>query len=148
MLIKQDGRMTKLTQDQTPSREDERNRIEENDGLVTMKNGVARVDGSIAVSRAIGDIQYKKFLIPEPETQSHAIEDDDDLLVLSTDGLFLVYGEERVGQMIHEMRQQSSLKTIAQKITDECCTNYYCRDNLTLLIVDLKKYHTEYQQMQ
>jgi len=56
MLIKQDGRMTKLTQDQTPSREDERNRIEENDGLVTMKNGVARVDGSIAVSRAIGDI--------------------------------------------------------------------------------------------
>jgi len=56
MLIKQDGRMTKLTQDQTPSREDERNRIEENNGLVTMKNGVARVDGSIAVSRAIGDI--------------------------------------------------------------------------------------------
>ena len=148
MLIKQDGRMTKLTQDQTPSREDERNRIEENNGLVTMKNGVARVDGSIAVSRAIGDIQYKKFLIPEPETQSHAIEDDDDLLILSTDGLFLVYSEERVCQMIHEMRKNSSLKTISQKITDECCTNYYCRDNLTLVIIDLKKYHTEYQQMQ
>jgi len=33
-----------------------------------MKDDIARVDGSIAVSRAIGDIKYKKYLIPEPET--------------------------------------------------------------------------------
>ena len=33
-----------------------------------MKDGVARVDGSLAVSRAIGDLKYKQFLISEPET--------------------------------------------------------------------------------
>ena len=48
--------MEKLTSDQTPNREDEYKRIQESNGLITMKNGVARVDGSIAVSRAIGDI--------------------------------------------------------------------------------------------
>ena len=63
-----------------------------------MKNGVARVDGSIAVSRAIGDIQYKQFLISEPETETHQIQPDDDLLILSTDGLFMApsYKEENV----------------------------------------------------
>lgn len=36
-----------------------------------MKGDVARVDGSLAVSRAIGDIKYKQYLIPEPETYNY-----------------------------------------------------------------------------
>jgi protein phosphatase 1L len=54
-LLKQNGSLTKLTDDQTPSRSDEYERI------------VARVDGSLAVSRAIGDLKYKQFLVSEPE---------------------------------------------------------------------------------
>ena len=48
--------MKKLTRDQTPCREDESARIESCGGLITMKDGIARVDGSMAVSRAIGDL--------------------------------------------------------------------------------------------
>jgi hypothetical protein len=33
-----------------------------------MKNDIARVDGVLAVSRAIGDMQQKQNLIPESET--------------------------------------------------------------------------------
>lgn len=47
--------MMKVTRDQTPNREDEFKRIQECNGLITIKDNVARVDGSIAVSRAIGD---------------------------------------------------------------------------------------------
>jgi hypothetical protein len=36
-----------------------------------MKDDIARVDGCLAVSRAIGDINYKKFLIPVPETYNY-----------------------------------------------------------------------------
>jgi len=98
LLLKQNGEMRKLTNEQTPNREDEHNRILQSNGLITMKNGVARVDGSIAVSRAIGDIQYKQFLISEPETETHQIQPDDDLLILSTDGLFMApsYKEQDV----------------------------------------------------
>jgi serine/threonine protein phosphatase PrpC len=71
-----------------------------------MKNDVARVDGSLAVSRAIGDIQYKKYLIPEPETYNYQIQPNDDLLIISTDGLYLVYSEEQVCQMVYERRQK------------------------------------------
>lgn len=90
-LLKQNGTIMKLTDDQTPNRSDEYERIVSNNGFVTMKNGIARVDGSLAVSRAIGDIRYKEFLISDPETCTHQIEADDDLLLLSTDGLFMVY---------------------------------------------------------
>jgi protein phosphatase 1L len=73
MLLKQDGKMLKLTDEQTPNRDDEYNRIVRNNGFVTMKNDVARVDGSLAVSRAIGDIKYKQYLIPQPETYNYQI---------------------------------------------------------------------------
>jgi len=56
MLLKSNGTHLKLTDEQTPNRDDEYNRIVRNNGFVTMKDDVARVDGSLAVSRAIGDI--------------------------------------------------------------------------------------------
>jgi len=59
-----------------------------------MKDDVARVDNCLAVSRAIGDLKYKAFVIPEPETYTYQIQPNDDLLMLSTDGLFLVFSEK------------------------------------------------------
>jgi hypothetical protein len=49
--------------------------------------------------------------------------------------------------MIHELRRdpKNSLKDISSKIADECCTDYFSKDNITLVIVDLKKYFAEYQ---
>ena len=57
--MKQNGKFTKLTCEQTPDRDDEYNRIIKNNGFISMKNNVARVDGNLAVSRAIGDKKYK-----------------------------------------------------------------------------------------
>ena len=75
-----------------------------NGGLVTVKGNVARVDGSIAVSRAIGDIKYKDNLIPVPEVSSHQLDTSDDLLVMSTDGLFQVYNEAEAARKIYCLR--------------------------------------------
>ena len=96
MRLKQNGDFLRLTEEQTPNRDDEFNRIVRNNGLVTFKDDVARVDGSLAVSRAIGDLKYKAFLIPEPETYSYEIHPNDDILVLATDGLLMVYSEQQV----------------------------------------------------
>lgn len=71
---------------------------------MTIRDNVARVDGSLAVSRAIGDIQYKQYLIPEPETYTYSMQANDDLLILSTDGLFLVFSEDELSQMITSLR--------------------------------------------
>ena len=58
-LLKQNGQIMKLTEDHTPNKADEYKRIMKNNGFITMKGDVARIDGSLAVSRAIGDLQYQ-----------------------------------------------------------------------------------------
>ena len=60
---------------------------------MTTKNGIQRVDGKLTVTRAIGDVDLKKFIISEPEITQMTIEEDDDLLVLSSDGIMRVYDQ-------------------------------------------------------
>ena len=91
LLVKQDGSIEKLTSDHHPSRQDEFSRISSMGGYISFKNGVARVDGCLAVSRAIGDIQHKQFVISEPEILNREITTSDDLLILATDGLLEVF---------------------------------------------------------
>jgi len=48
--------------------------------------------------------------------------------------------------MIAMLRQKGkSLNEISQLITDECCTDYNCKDNVTLIIIDLKKHYNDFQ---
>lgn len=49
-----------LTNDHHPDRADERSRVESAGGHVLEWAGVSRVNGQLAVSRAIGDVSYKK----------------------------------------------------------------------------------------
>ena len=64
---------------------------------------------------------------------------------MSSDGLYLVYSEEEVSKMVYELRKQGMpLNKISQKITDEACTNYYCKDNVTMMIIDLKKHYHDF----
>lgn len=49
-----------LTRDHHPDKEDEKSRVESAGGNISNWAGVARVNGQLAVSRAIGDIHFKK----------------------------------------------------------------------------------------
>ncbi|KAF5192177.1 phosphatase 2C [Thalictrum thalictroides] len=77
-----------LTSDHRPSREDERERIETKGGYVDCRHGVWRLQGSLAVSRGIGDQHLKQWVIAEPETKSIRITSDCEFLVLASDGLW------------------------------------------------------------
>lgn len=49
-----------LTKDHHPDRDEERVRVESSGGYVSKWGGVARVNGQLAVSRAIGDVYFKR----------------------------------------------------------------------------------------
>ena len=51
---------------------------------------VARVNGQLAVSRAFGDKNLKTHLRSDPDVQNTEIDQDTDLLVLASDGLWKV----------------------------------------------------------
>lgn len=52
------------------------------------KNGVWRVQGSLAVSRAIGDLHLKEWVISEPEIHRLPLTPDCEFLIMASDGLW------------------------------------------------------------
>lgn len=77
-----------LTVDHKPSRKDEKERIENLGGYVDCCHGVWRIQGSLAVSRGIGDKQLKQWVTAEPETRILSIRPDCEFLILASDGLW------------------------------------------------------------
>uniref|UniRef100_A0A803QYL7 PPM-type phosphatase domain-containing protein n=2 Tax=Cannabis sativa TaxID=3483 RepID=A0A803QYL7_CANSA len=77
-----------LTTDHRPSRKDEKDRIENLGGYVDCCNGVWRIQGSLAVSRGIGDRHLKEWVIAEPETKVLEIKPECEFLILGSDGLW------------------------------------------------------------
>ncbi|RAL54916.1 hypothetical protein DM860_013612 [Cuscuta australis] len=77
-----------LTVDHRPSRESERQRIEELGGYVDCRHGVWRIQGSLAVSRGIGDSGLKRWVIAEPETTVISTEPEFEFLILASDGVW------------------------------------------------------------
>ncbi|CAF4938600.1 unnamed protein product [Pieris macdunnoughi] len=80
--------------------EDERKRIEASGGTV-MYWGTWRVNGQLAVSRAIGDAQYKPYVIAHPEQAALDLDGDEDFLVIACDGLWDVVSEDEVALAVY-----------------------------------------------
>ncbi|OVA20582.1 Protein phosphatase 2C (PP2C)-like domain [Macleaya cordata] len=77
-----------LTKDHTARREDERNRIETKGGYVEIHRGAWRVHGILSVSRSIGDVHLKDWILAEPDTKILSLTPDMEFLVLASDGLW------------------------------------------------------------
>ena len=70
-ILIRDNKTFELTSEQTPTRIDEYKRITAKNGLVVPVGDTMRVGGVLSVSRAIGDLPYKEYVIGEPEVTSH-----------------------------------------------------------------------------
>lgn len=57
-------------------------------GFVHSCNGVWRLQGTLAVSRAIGDLHLKQWIISEPEILKMPLTSDCEFLILASDGLW------------------------------------------------------------
>ncbi|KAL3523994.1 hypothetical protein ACH5RR_016828 [Cinchona calisaya] len=77
-----------LTEDHQPSRQDERERIEAMGGYVDLCHGVWRIQGTLAVSRGIGDCHLKQWVVAKPDTKILKIRPDCEFLILASDGLW------------------------------------------------------------
>jgi len=87
-VLSRGGIAEALTSDHRPSREDEKGRIEKLGGYVDCCHGVWRIQGSLAVSRGIGDRHLKQWVTAEPETKILKIEPNFEFLILASDGLW------------------------------------------------------------
>ena len=104
-----------------------------------------RISGELGVSRAFGNIEMKDLVISEPEGQTWPLTQNDDLLILASDGLYRSYSQEFIVKRILDLRAQNmTLGKVSDTILEECVNlenvRKPCQDNLTLIIVSLSDY--------
>uniref|UniRef100_A0A0E0DSF0 protein-serine/threonine phosphatase n=1 Tax=Oryza meridionalis TaxID=40149 RepID=A0A0E0DSF0_9ORYZ len=88
-----------LSVDHKPDRPDELERIQAAGGRVIYWDG-ARVLGVLAMSRAIGDGYLKPYVTSEPEVTLTERADDDECLILASDGLWDVVTNEMACEVV------------------------------------------------
>ncbi|CAM6129818.1 unnamed protein product [Calypogeia fissa] len=87
-VLSRAGTAEALTSDHRAGRDDERQRIESLGGFVDNLTGTWRVQGTLAVSRGLGDMHLKEWISAEPEVQKLRITPDCEFLILASDGLW------------------------------------------------------------
>lgn len=127
VLSSNKGQPVMVTLDHKPSNPPERERIQNAGGSVMIQ----RVNGSLAVSRALGDFEYKnvdgkgpteQLVSPEPEFYIRERNpEEDEFLVLACDGVWDVMSNEDICQFVSaRMEVTSDLEVIANDVIDTC----------------------------
>ncbi len=105
--------------------------------------GVWRVQGILAVSRAIGDKELKRYVTGSPEVESCLLGSDDDFIVLASDGIWDMLTNEEVGKICH---QSIDVNSASKQLVEEAF-NRGSQDNMTAMVVDLRDYNSARDQL-
>eukprot|EP00607_Mallomonas_marina_P003827 CAMPEP_0182431034 /NCGR_PEP_ID=MMETSP1167-20130531/45832_1 /TAXON_ID=2988 /ORGANISM="Mallomonas Sp, Strain CCMP3275" /LENGTH=272 /DNA_ID=CAMNT_0024616883 /DNA_START=265 /DNA_END=1083 /DNA_ORIENTATION=- len=134
IIVQRHGKVKAMSIDHKPCREDEEKRIRALGGRVVFW-GRWRVEGVLAVSRAIGDLSLKPYVSCDPELITKTLDEDDLYMVLASDGLWDVMRNEEVSKFV------LSCPDFASMGRDLCheATLIGSTDNITVLVIDLKK---------
>uniref|UniRef100_A0A7S3ZC62 PPM-type phosphatase domain-containing protein n=2 Tax=Lotharella globosa TaxID=91324 RepID=A0A7S3ZC62_9EUKA len=150
ILIRSNGKVEPLTEDHKPNNPEEMERIQRAGGSVSSY----RVDGQLALSRAIGDWNYKdnaqlkpedQKVIPIPDVTSITANEGDTLLICC-DGLFEQMTNEEVGGYVHKQLEETKYAdpaSVLQGLLD-LSLERGSKDNMSALAVcfrDGTKYH-------
>lgn len=126
-ILSRDRKIFFSTQDHKPVNPIEKERIQKAGGSVMIQ----RVNGSLAVSRALGDYEYKQvegkgpceqLVSPEPEVfvQERDFEKDE-FLILACDGVWDVMSNEDVCEYVHSrLALTDNLESVCNQLVDTC----------------------------
>jgi protein phosphatase 1L len=124
-----------LTVDHKPSLPEERSRIEELGGKI-LGYGIPRVQGILAVSRALGDVGLKPFVTCEPRVVEGHLGMENDFVVLACDGVWDVLNPQDVIQIARSAENpRDGARQIKEKALDCGST-----DNISVIVLDLRNY--------
>ncbi|KAK0098985.1 hypothetical protein PV326_010961 [Microctonus aethiopoides] len=65
--------------------------------------GMWRVNGHLAVSRAIGDAQYKPYVTADPDIRCVMLDGTEDFLIVACDGLWDYVSEEAAAKVVYQL---------------------------------------------
>lgn len=133
-VLYRNGKAIRLTVDHKPSLEGETERIEYMGGII--KNN--RVQGALAVTRALGDWFAGDFVSPDPYVTRTQLTKEDKKLIIACDGLFDVFSDDAVADMVKDIEDPHEAAT---KLKDEAF-NAGSMDNISVVVVNFGSNHT------
>lgn len=150
-VLSRGGKAIPLSRDHKPDRDDEYNRIEAAGGRVIYWDG-HRVGGLLALSRAIGDRYLKRYVVSEPEVTCLHRTEEDECLILASDGLWDVINNDTVCEIARKCLDSSRRKhasgTFALGEDPACAATAALlvklaygrgsKDNISVVVIDLK----------
>ncbi|XP_010526243.1 PREDICTED: probable protein phosphatase 2C 60 [Tarenaya hassleriana] len=148
-VISRKGQAYNLSTDHKPDLEAEKKRILKAGGFIH----AGRVNGSLNLARAIGDMEFKqnKFLPAEeqivsanPDINTVELCDDDDFLILACDGIWDCMSSQQLVDFIHEqLNSETKLSVVCERVLDRCLAPSTAGgegcDNMTMILVQFKK---------
>ncbi|GAA6021310.1 hypothetical protein JCM11491_005799 [Sporobolomyces phaffii] len=129
-VLSRGGRAVRLSYDHKGTDSSEVKRITDAGGFV-LNN---RVNGVLAVTRALGDSSMKEFVVGKPYTTETTVGDGDEWLIVACDGLWDVCTDEEAVEIVERSRDAQDA---SQRLLDHALANF-STDNLSVLVVDLK----------
>lgn len=122
-----------LTMDHRPELPEEMARIESLGGRVIHLD-IPRVQGELAISRALGDAHLKPYVSAEPRIVEGVLGRENDWAVLATDGIWDVISP---AEAILASRKSCDPQEAAELIVSIACWRG-AHDNMTVIVLDLR----------
>jgi serine/threonine protein phosphatase PrpC len=124
--------------DHKPDNPEEEERIAKSGGVVVKTfnkfgNTIARVNGQLAVSRALGDHTFKPHVTSEPEVKEFVITPQHRILVMACDGLWDVIGDQEALDIASSEEDPSQA---AIKLRDTAY-NRGSGDNISVVVIQI-----------
>lgn len=138
VILVQQGQVVTLMEPHKPERQDEKARIEALGGFVSLMD-CWRVNGTLAVSRAIGDVFQKPYVSGEADAASRELTGLEDYLLLACDGFFDVVPHHEIPGLVHGhlLRQKGSGMHVAEELV-AVARDRGSHDNITVMVVFLR----------
>uniref|UniRef100_A0A8C5P7M9 Protein phosphatase 1E n=1 Tax=Leptobrachium leishanense TaxID=445787 RepID=A0A8C5P7M9_9ANUR len=150
MLVRR-GQAVELMKPHKPDREDEKHRIEALGGCVVWF-GAWRVNGSLSVSRAIGDAEHKPYICGDADSYNTVLDGSEDYLILACDGFYDTVNPDEAVKVVsdHLKENNGDSSMVAHKLVASA-RDAGSSDNITVIVVflrDLNPDATEHQDSQ
>uniref|UniRef100_A0AAQ4Q621 Protein phosphatase, Mg2+/Mn2+ dependent, 1F n=1 Tax=Gasterosteus aculeatus aculeatus TaxID=481459 RepID=A0AAQ4Q621_GASAC len=137
-LLVRGGQAVTLMDPHKPDREDEKQRVEDLGGCITFM-GCWRVNGTYAVSRAIGDFDQKPYVSGDADCVTTQLLGDEDYVLLACDGFFDAVEPSEVPHLVREAlrRPDAAGLRVAQQLVCHA-KEAGSSDNITVMLVFLR----------
>ncbi|EDV22421.1 uncharacterized protein TRIADDRAFT_28894, partial [Trichoplax adhaerens] len=134
VILSRGGKAVVLMNPHKPEREDEKARIEALGGCVVWF-GAWRVNGTLSVSRAIGDADYKPYVSGTPDTNEVNLDGNEDFILLACDGLWdVLTPDETVEIITNYLNEADGKKENVPELIVEKAVDKGSSDNISVIV--------------